>query len=114
MAADLMMADESVPPSATAPVQSAAIAAREMRAAGIRVVPVMFGWVVVVVDDVDVSALTPPGAACDGGRDAGRAGDAEGDDDPDWQAARRSEAATATAATGARFICPFLSASPRP
>jgi hypothetical protein len=94
MAADRIMADESVPSSPTEPGQSAAITECAMRAAGIRVVPVMFGRVVVVDEDVVVSALTPPGAAC--GRE----------DDPEWQPARM-RGPTATSAAIVRFIWPF-------
>src|ERR1044071_3840934 len=94
MADDVMMADESVPPNATAPGQSPPITALDRRDAGIRVVPVMFGRVVVVVDDVDVSAFADPGAACVGGGEAGRADGAEWEEDPDRQGGGGQEART--------------------
>src|SRR5581483_822093 len=90
------VADPAVPSSATAPGQSAATIACETRAAGTRVVPVMLEAVVVVDEDVLVSALTAPPEAC--GRDG----------DPEWQPATTSEATAATAAMVARFISVFL------
>ena len=93
------MAQPSVPSRATTPGQSATTLDLETRSAGILVVPVMFGLVVVVDEDVVVSDRMAPPLAC--GRDG----------DPEWQSARTTDATAVRTMMDARFMSALIPAA---